>query len=68
MVIRKIKYEDIEQIVDININDWKIVYKGIIDEDTINNLNRNEKIERWKKTYNKNGTAVAEENVKVVGY
>ena len=68
MVIRKIKYKDIEQIVDININDWKIVYKGIIDEDTINNLNRDKKIERWKKTYNKNATAVAEENGKVVGY
>ena len=46
MEIRKMRYEDIEKIVDINIRDWKKVYKGIIDDDTLNNLNRNEKIER----------------------
>ena len=44
LVIRKVKYEDIEQIVDINIKDWKKVYKGIIDDEILDNLNREEKI------------------------
>lgn len=35
ILIRKVKYEDIEQIVDINIKDWKKVYKGIIDAEII---------------------------------
>lgn len=68
MEIRKMRYEDIEKIVDINIRDWKKVYKGIIDDDTLNNLNRNEKIERWRKNYNKDNVIVAEENEIVVGY
>ena len=68
MEIRKMRYEDIEKIVDINIRDWKKVYKGIIDDDTLNNLNRNEKIERWRKNYNKDNVIIAEENEIVVGY
>ena len=68
LVIRKVKYEDIEQIVDININDWKKVYKGIIDDTTLDNLNRNEKIYKWKQHYNIGNVIVAEENGKILGY
>ena len=68
LVIRKVKYEDIEQIVDININDWKKVYKGIIDDAILDNLNRNEKIEKWKQHYNLGNVIVAEENGKILGY
>lgn len=68
IVIRKVKYEDIEQIVNININDWKKVYKGIIDDITLDNLNRNEKIEKWRKHYNIGNVIVAEEHGKVLGY
>ena len=68
ILIRKVKYEDIEQIVDINIKDWKKAYKGIIDEDILNNLNRDEKIEKWKKHYNIGNVIVAEESGKVLGY
>lgn len=39
-LIRTAKYEDIEKIVDINIKDWKKVYKGIIDDNILNNLNK----------------------------
>ena len=68
IVIRKVKYEDIEQIVDININDWKRAYKGIIDDITLDNLNRNEKIEKWRQQYNIGNVIVAEENGTVLGY
>ncbi len=68
IVIREVKYEDIEQIVDININDWKKVYKGIIDDTTLDNLDRNEKIEKWRQHYNIGNVIVAEENGKILGY
>lgn len=68
MEIRKIRYEDIEKIVDINIKDWKKVYKGIIDDNTLNNLNKNEKIEKWRKIYDKDNVIVAEEEGIVLGY
>lgn len=68
VLIRKVKYEDIEQIVDININDWKKVYKGIIDDVILDNLNRDEKIERWKKHYDLGNVIVAEKEGKVLGY
>ena len=68
IVIRKVKYEDIEQIVDINIKDWKKVYKGIIDDDILNNLNREEKIKKWREHYNIGNVIVAEENGVILGY
>lgn len=68
ILIRKVKYDDIEQIVDININDWRKVYKGIIDDVILDNLNRNEKIEKWKKHYNVGNVVVAEKNGKILGY
>ena len=68
LLIRTIKYEDIEQIVDINIKAWKKEYKGIIDDDILNNLNKQEKIEKWKKNYNKGNVIVAEESGTILGY
>lgn len=68
ILIRKVKYDDIEQIVDINIKDWKKAYKGIIDNVILDNLNRNEKIEKWKKHYNVGNVVVAEKNEKILGY
>lgn len=68
LLIRTIKYEDIEQIVDINIKDWKKEYKGIIDDEILNNLNRQEKIKKWKNNFNKGNVVVAEENGNILGY
>ena len=68
LLIRTIKYEDIEQIVDINIKAWKKEYKGIIDDEILNNLNRQEKIKKWKKSYNKGNVIVAEESGTILGY
>lgn len=67
-LIRKVRYEDIEQIVDINIQDWKKVYKGIIDDSSLENLDKKEKIEKWKKSYNKGNIIVFEKDEKVLGY
>lgn len=68
ILIRKVKYNDIEQIVDINIKDWKKVYKGIIDDEILDNLDRNKKIEKWRKHYNIGNVIVAEQNGQVIGY
>lgn len=46
MIIRKMKDEDIEKLVEININVWKKAYKGIIDKDILDNLDKNKKIEK----------------------
>ena len=67
-LIRKARYEDIEQIVDINIQDWRQVYKGIIDDVSLENLDKKEKIEKWKESYNKGNVIVFEKNGKVLGY
>ena len=68
VLIRKVKYEDIEQIVDINIKDWKKSYKGIIDECILEKLNRKEKIEKWRKHYNIGNVIVAKKADNVLGY
>lgn len=68
LLIRTIKYEDIGQIVDINIKDWKKEYKGIIDDEILNNLNKQEKIKKWRKNYNKGNVIVAEKNGTILGY
>lgn len=39
IIIRNIKKDDISQVVDIQINGWKIAYKGIIDNEYLNTMN-----------------------------
>ena len=51
ILIRKAKYDDIEQMADININDWKKVYKGIISQKILDNLNREERIQKWQQSF-----------------
>ena len=68
MLIRKVKYEDIEQIVDIDIKDWKIMYRGIIDDNILKNLDRNKKIEKYKKRYETEKIIVAENHETVLGF
>lgn len=66
--VRKIKYKDIESVVDINIKDWQMAYKGIIEQSSLDNLNRNKKIGKWRKHYNIGNVIVAEKNEKILGF
>lgn len=68
ILIRKVKYEDIEQIVDINIKDWKKCYRGTIEDIVLDNLSKNEKIEKWKKRFNVGNVIVAEKDGTILGY
>ena len=48
--------------------DWKKEYRGIIDDEILDNLNRNEKIKKWREHYTVGNVIVAEENGVVLGY
>lgn len=68
IIIRNIREEDIPSVVDIQINGWKTAYKGIIDDNILNSMNRDERIEKRKKDYKQNGFIVAELDKEVVGF
>lgn len=68
IIIRNIKDEDIPSVVDIQINGWKMAYKGIIDDKYLNSMNRDERIKKRKKDYKENGFIVAELDKKIVGF
>lgn len=68
IIIRNIEEKDIPSVVDIRIDGWREAYKGIVDDNTLNSMNREERIERRKKDYKDNGFIVAELNNEVVGF
>jgi len=68
IIIRNIEEKDIPSVVDIQINGWKSAYKGIIDDNVLNSMNRDERIEKRKNDYKENGFIVAELNNQVVGF
>ena len=68
IVIRNVKEEDIENIVDIKIEGWKTAYKGIINDEYLNNMDRKFEIEKRKKDYRENGFIVATLNNEVIGF
>lgn len=67
-IIREMKEEDIPSVADIQITGWKTAYRGIIDDDYLDTINRNEIIERRKKGYKQNRFIVAEWNQEIVGF
>lgn len=66
--IRTIREEDIPSVVDIQIEGWKTAYKGMIEDDFLNSMNRNKKIEQRKKDYKQDGYIVAEIEEEIVGF
>ena len=69
IIIRNATINDIEKIADIKINGWQTAYRGVIDDDFLNSMDRNVEIEKRKNNI-ENGTPiiVAEFNDEVVGY
>ena len=43
IIIRNIKEEDLPNIVDIQISGWKTAYKGIIEDNFLNSMDRDKK-------------------------
>ena len=68
IIIRNIKKEDIPQVVDIQISGWQTAYKGIIDDEFLNSMNREERIAIRNKDFTPNGFIVAELNSEIVGF
>ena len=50
------------------VNGWKTAYKGIIDDEFLNSMNIEERIEKREKDYDQNGFIVAEKNKEIVGF
>ena len=68
IIIRNIEEKDIPNVVDIQIDGWKSAYKGIIDDNVLNSMNRDERIKKRSNDYKENGFIVAELNNQVVGF
>lgn len=68
IIIRNIEENDISSVVDIQIEGWKSAYKRIVDDNVLNSMNRNERIEKRRNDYKENGFIVAELNNQVVGF
>jgi ribosomal protein S18 acetylase RimI-like enzyme len=57
--IRKTKFEDLEQVVNVNIKSWCESYQYIIDQSTINNLNLDEAFIRRQKNFIENPNLIS---------
>ena len=68
IIIRNIEEKDIPSVVDIQIDGWKSAYKGIVDDNVLNSMNRNERIKKRSNDYKENGFIVAELDNQVVGF
>ena len=66
--IRNIEEKDIPRVVDIKISGWQVAYKGIIEDNILNSMNREKIIEKLKNNYKENGFIVAELNNEIVGF
>lgn len=68
VVIRNVKFEDLRSVADIAIRGWQTAYRGIVDEDYLDNLNIEENYQKRVKDYKENGFIVAEQDNEVVGF
>ena len=68
LIIRDITIDDIPSVVDIQMNGWREAYKGIIDDDILDSMNRIDKIERMKNNYKDEPFVVAVLDNEVVGF
>ena len=68
VIIRNIEEKDVSNVVEIQIDGWKTAYKGIIDEEFLNSMKIEERIEKIKRDYKENGFIVAELNNQIVGF
>ena len=68
IIIRRVKEEDLPFVVDIQVEGWRTAYRGIIDDNTLDNMNKDAKLEKRRKDYDQNGFIVAEINDEIVGF
>lgn len=68
VIIRNVRKEDIPDVVDIQISSWQTAYRGIVDDKYLDNMNKEERIEKRNKDYQNGGFIVAEINGEIVGF
>lgn len=70
MIIRNVKKEDLKEVVDIKIKGWQAAYKGIVDDNYLNNLSNEfeDRVKKMENDYMDNGFIVAELNDEIVGF
>ena len=68
IIIRNVKKEDLWDVSRIAIDGWRNAYKGIIDNEFLNNLKVEDTYNKRLKDYNENGFIVAEINNEIVGF
>ena len=68
IIIRNIEYNDIPHVVDIQMNGWLEAYRGIIDDYTLDSMDRNRKITKMQGNYTNGLFIVATLNNEVVGF
>ncbi len=68
IIIRKAKIEDIEAISTIQVRSWQTAYREIIDNEYLDSMDIESRIEKRKKDFNQYGFIVAELNNEVVGF
>ena len=67
-MIRYYEEKDIEQVAKIIDEDWKIAYKGIIDDEYLDNLNYKDREERIRKKYVREKAIVYDDNGVIKGF
>ncbi|MDO4283620.1 MAG: GNAT family N-acetyltransferase [Clostridia bacterium] len=68
MIIRKMEKSDIEQVVDINVSCWKRVYKGMIADEFLDSIDREQRIKKILERYGEFPYIVADNGKEVVGF
>ncbi|MBQ3408203.1 MAG: GNAT family N-acetyltransferase [Clostridia bacterium] len=67
-IIRQVEEDDLKEVAELCVKDWKYAYKGFIDDEYLDNLDTNEKYERMKSNYKEGHFIVAESNGRIVGF
>ena len=68
IIIRKAHIEDIKEVANIAVSGWKEAYRGIIEEEYLNNMSVEETYQKIKGGYQENKYIVAELKSEIVGF
>lgn len=68
ITIENVKFEDLKQVAQINVQSWQETYKNIVDKDYLNNLSIEKRLEKLLNNYKEGPFLVAKKNNEVVGF
>lgn len=68
MQIRKVKREDLVEVAKIKVEAWQDSYKGIVDNNYLNNMDYKRTAEKWEKNFNDENFIVAIVDNQIVGF